>query len=425
MSVLPGGFFFASVSNKQQGIADTDLGPMFYGDGLNETPEEPFKERLLSWRVVDSEKEMDSFEFTLDNNDMALWDSPLLQKGNSVNIRYGSEGNFAGPFEGVITGRSGWRTVVITGEFKGELALSNIQKAEKFLQKKLSDIASELFIREGLVPEVEDSVLVLPVVIRRDETVLQFLKRKAKETGGAWEAYVEGNRGFFIRKQLEKKPSLILRYATEEQDSDYRTIGEPNFRDEQKNTATEEKVRGFNMKDKKAIDESANNESSTQTALGKGTFYFDAASGTRKYRPPTARATAETGRSVPTQKQTKAEASGVAGSKFDKKNAKAFSLDWTVLGDASIKAKTTAQVICPSQFISDTRWYIEQVEHGGDAGSFNTTIKMISNASGETAQTEEATPSGGTNTKKADPEANNKIVYKFDPVRGTRVPVRG
>lgn len=421
--MIESGFFIASVENVKQGIFNKSLDALFYGDGKTESSRNP-KARLLSWQVTDSDKEMDSFSFTLDNNDLTLFDSDILAKGNTVMFKYGTPSNMSADFEGVITTRSGWRTITISGKFKAEIAISNTQATEKFTNKTLSEIASELYVREGFIPIVDDTEIRLNVVIKRDETVLQFLKRKAHDAGGAFEAYIEGDTAYFTKKDFDKTPFKTLRYGTERTDADYVTLGEPEFTDEQENIATEEKVKGFDMLEKMPIEEKANNETSNQTSLGSGTYYFDESTGTRKFKEAGNQRSAETGKGKPTSKQKSDEASSQAASTFDKKNANAFKLSWSVLGDASITAKKVIFIDVESDSISG-RWYVETVEHSGESGSYNTTLSMTRNALGRAAAgTEGATPSGGNNSKKADESASSKVTYVFDEKLGARVPKR-
>lgn len=417
-NVMPA-FFLAKVSNPKAGLVLTDLEPLFYGDGAPETEKEP-KERLISWAVRDREEKMDEFEFVLENNDMTLWDSEWLKIGNTVQFSYGRGDQMAGPFVGKITYRSGWRTIKIAGEFENEIKITQTQVTEKFLKKKYSQIAQELFVREGLKAVVDATDKTYDVTIRRDETVFQFLKRLAGEIPGDYQVYVDGDTGYFVKRKVDAAPNYILKYGTEDTDEEYQTIGEPEFTNDQRNTATQETVRGFDMLNKKAIEEKGNNDGSKLTSLGKGTYYFDEAAGTRKLRPAQAQRPAETGLTKQTPKQTKGEALDLAQAGFDKKANKQFQLSWTVEGNPRFKAKKVVMVECPSKAISG-RWYIEEVEHTGDGGSMNTTLKMVRNALGQ-ATTTSPSPLGGKNEKAADTKA--KVVYVFDEKKGTRVPVK-
>ncbi|MEE8150651.1 MAG: hypothetical protein V3T43_02905 [Nitrosomonadaceae bacterium] len=416
------GFFLGKVSNNKTGLAPTDLTAVFYGDQVPETPESP-KARMISWTVTDADKELDSFEFLLANDDLRLFDMPLFRKGNEIIFQFGTRDNLSRRYKGVISSRTGWRTIKISGRFKSEIAISNSQATEKFENMKISEIAEKLFEREGLTAFVDDTKIKLNVVIKRDETVLQFLKRKAGEIGGAYEVYVENEKGYFVKKDFTQRASMILRYATEKRESDYKTIGEPSYQDVQDNKATEETIKGFDVLEKKAIKSKGNNETSEQTSLGGGTAVFDASIGGFKFKPKGANKSEDTGKGKPTAKQKKNQADEEAKSKFDKKNTKAFKLGWKIEGDASVNAKILAEVDTDSTEISGL-WYVEKVTHKCVGGAYDTDLAMVRNASGKVDGLIDATPKAGTNKKKADEEAKNKQKYRFNKKTGKFGPVK-
>lgn len=404
------GFFIGKVSNLKTGLIPTDLTATFYGDQLPETLEVPTA-RMISWTVIDADKELDSFELVLANDDLKLFDSPLFRKGNEIEFQYGTRFNMSKKFKGVISSRTGWRTMKVSGRFKSEIAISNRQAVEKFENLKLSDVADILFNREGLTPIVDDTKERLGSIIKGDETVLQFLKRKARDLSGSYEAYVEGDKGYFIKKNYAQAASLVLRYGKERREADYITIGEPSYKDIQDNKAVEETIKGFDVLKKKSIKGKGNNETSEQTSLGKGTYIFATAIG-GKFKKKGVNKSADTGRGKPTAKQKQGQAEEQAKSKFDKSNSKAFELSWTIMGDADVSAKIIIQVETDSTEISGL-WYAEKVTHKCVGGAYDTTLNMIRNASGKVPGSKDATPKAGTNTKKADVDAKNKQVYKF------------
>lgn len=416
------GFFLAKVSNTKTGLALTDLTATFYGDQLPENPETP-KARLISWSVIDADKELDSFEFMLANDDLKLFDSPLFRNGNEIEFQFGTRLNLSRKFKGVISSTTGWRTMKVSGRFKSEISISNRQASEKFENKTLSEVAEILFIREGLTPVVDKTKIKLNVIIKRDETVLQFLKRKSIAIGGSYVTYVEGNKGFFVKKDFNQTPRLVLRYGKERSDADYKTIGEPNYQDVQDNKATEETVKGFDVLNKKPVKGKGNNETSDQTSLGKGTAIFDTAIGGFKFQKKAALKSEETGKATPTVKQNQIEADDHAKGKFDTKNSKSFKLKWVIVGDANVSAKVVAQVETDSVKVSGL-WYIEKVMHKGVGGSYDTSIDMIRNASGKVPGSKDATPKAGTNEKKADADGDNKQEYKFNKLTGVFNPVK-
>ncbi|GAB1376899.1 hypothetical protein MASR1M48_17510 [Lactococcus petauri] len=411
------GIFIATVKNKKIGLASTDLLAVFYGDNTSDSIQTP-KHRLIDWEVSDSDDEKDSFSIVLDNYDLSLIDSKLFKKGNTIIFQYGYQGNMSETFTGIINKRSGWRTLTISGNFKSEVAISERQKTQKWTNKTLSDVAKELFSDEGLNAIVDDTKSVQAVIMRQNETVMQFLKRKAKEIAGSYVVYVENDTGYFVKKRLHHQPVLTLHFATEAVEEDYITIGEPEFIDEQEGVAVEETVKGMDLLNKKPINEKGSNENSEQTSLGKGTYYFDEAVGGFKYRKATATSSDETGMGKPTQKQTADGAKGHAQSGFDDKNSKAFQLNWNIIGHPKLKAKVVVAVKCDSKEVSGN-WYIKKCTHKGGVNSgYVTSLNLTRNALGLLPGTQPATPKGGTNNKEADSKKSNERSYVFDEQAG-------
>lgn len=413
------GVFVASVSNPKTGLRATSLLGIFYGDGKIDSKETP-QNRMINWEIVDAEEKMDSFSFTLANDNLDLFDSQLFLKGTEIEFQFGYPDNLSEKFKGVIDTRRGWRTMTVSGKFKNEISISNRQATQKWTNKSIKQVATELFEEEGLEAIVDSTLgtdAILPVIIRENLTVLQFLKKKAGEMKGDFHVYVEHNIGYFTERKFKETPSLTLKYGVETDDSDYRTIKEPNFSDEQESVATEESAKGMDILKKKPFEEKGSNTSSEQTSLGKGSYYFDTAIGGFKHRPAKEGKSGETGISKSTAKQTSETAKQKAQAGFDKKNSKAFKLTWSVFGDPKIKAKQVVGVKCDSKIISGN-WYAKEVRHTCPGGAYDTSLTLIRNASGEIPGTEKATPKGGTNNKEAENRKKDQRTYAFDKKAG-------
>jgi phage protein D len=85
------------------------------------------------------------------------------------------------------------------------------EKLKDWVNKKDSDIASEIFSLYGFTPAVEDTRIVhdeaVSTIIQR-ETDMQFLKRLALRNG--LECYVEGATGYFRPPQVNGPPQPVL-----------------------------------------------------------------------------------------------------------------------------------------------------------------------------------------------------------------------
>ncbi len=413
------------VSNKKTGLQSTDLQTLFYGDGSPD-PYGSDKHALISWEVLEADSEMDSFSFVLSNPTLKLFDSPLLAKGNMLNIQFGEPGKLSTPKDFIITKRVGWRELTISGEAAEETLLGSGVANEKFENVSIADVAKTIFARDGLkaviVTADPRSTKNHKTIQRTNETPYKFLRRMTKKLGLAYEVYVENGTGYFQPKKFSDEPAMILHYGTETEDAHYNLYDEPSYSDDQMNTATEETVRGQDLMNKTALEGKANNETSKQTALGKKSFMFDKSIG--KFREAEPNKTKDTGRSVPTGVQSLEDTKGLADSSFDKKNSRQNNITWPLLGDATIRAKTPYQIACGVASIDGTRWYAEKVRHACDNGEFSTVLTLITNSTGLAPGAEAALPEADANKKNAsnDSGKNGEVKYKYDDGKGKFVP---
>lgn len=93
----------------------------------------------------------------------------------------------------------------------GSILLDREEKLKDWPNKSDSDIASEIFNRYGLTPEVENTEVVhdeaISTVIQR-ETDMQFLKRLALRNG--FDCYVAGTTGYFRPPAVDAEPQPLL-----------------------------------------------------------------------------------------------------------------------------------------------------------------------------------------------------------------------
>lgn len=93
----------------------------------------------------------------------------------------------------------------------GSVLMDREEKLKDWSNKKDSDIASEILGVYGFTPEVEDTEVIhdeaISTIIQR-ETDMQFLKRLARRNG--FECYVEGEKGYFGRPQVDSEPQPML-----------------------------------------------------------------------------------------------------------------------------------------------------------------------------------------------------------------------
>ena len=412
------GLFTARFQGSGLSVLGGDLTGLFYGsgsttDGLAVVAGQTRPtHRLLSWEVVYSTDQMDHFCVTLANPDLTLLDHPALQPNAHWRVRFGSEGQLCQPIDCVVTHRQGWFQLTIGGEMQAERKLTQTQQQQKWTHKRLSDVARELLTQAGLIPVVDDTKQLLPVIVRGHETAWQFLQRKAKETGLAYTVYAHGNKGYFVKQGTDKTPHHVLQMLggavgstpvvggrdlplpsfAVGQPTPLQLLEEPQLCEEHTNVATQETLCGFDPLTKKSFCVNANSRTSRQTLLAPQPALCPTTSSLGrnplKGNPLVGNpfggggfgASSTTGCARPTSLPTQKRAQEAVNSCFAAKQLQGCRLTCTVVGTPSLVAGDVVMLHCPANSMAG-RWLLQEVKHSCQEGSYTCELTLHRNAS--------------------------------------------
>jgi phage protein D len=92
--------------------------------------------------------------------------------------------------------------------------MNRVRKKRTWKKTKVSEVARAIFREHGLVPIIDDSGKVEDTVSQSHETDIEFLISKAEGLDNEFIAYVEGNNGYFVKKNYSSDPQAVLNYAS-------------------------------------------------------------------------------------------------------------------------------------------------------------------------------------------------------------------
>lgn len=144
-------------------------------------------------------------------------DDERLTPWNQISISAGFMDNVIEVFAGYITQVKPYFDAELSQCYldikamDGTVLMSTEEKIKDWINKKDSDIATQIFTDYGFISEVEDTAIVhdeaISTIIQR-ESDIQFLKRLAQRNG--YECFVRNNTAYFRRPQLSGKPQKVL-----------------------------------------------------------------------------------------------------------------------------------------------------------------------------------------------------------------------
>lgn len=176
-------------------------------------------------------------------------DDPQLSAiGNSVEVKLGYTGKLATLLKGEILGLEPEFAInrppsLIVRGYDRRHRLQRGCKTRTFLQRKDSEIASQIADEAGLSPEVTDSNVTHDYVLQADQTDLAFLQARARQI--QYEVVVEDKTLFF--RPVANASSAILTLTLEED------LLEFSPRLSAAGQVSEVNVRGWSFKDKKEV----------------------------------------------------------------------------------------------------------------------------------------------------------------------------
>ncbi len=256
-------------------------------------------------------------------------DDEIFREGNSVEIAMGYRDNLQTLFSGEITGLEpefleGQPTRLIVRGYDRRHRLLRERKTRSFTNIKDSEIASQIAADAGLIPEVDDSALILPYVLQHNQTDLEFLLARSQRIG--FEALVVGQSLKFREREIKADEMLVLRREQELLDFRPRltTTGQVG----------EFVVHGWNPKDKREIIAFARNgdEKTLMAGTTSGPRAGEQAFGKAK------------GSSVTRPVQSQAEADQMAKQRFSELALDFIRADGVCIGEPRLRAGSNVKI---------------------------------------------------------------------------------
>jgi phage protein D len=249
---------------------------------INDSPVPAAVLRYVEDVVVDDSVELPSmFSFAVTSSDVQKQDTPwvdndLFSVGNTVEIKMGGGGKLTSLIKGEITALepefvTSRLPVLRVHGYDRRHRLQRGRKTRTFLQKKDSDIASQIGGEAGLSVQATDSSTSLDYVLQANQTDWEFLCERAYLI--RYEVVVQDKTLFFQPVGNDKSETLTVDMKND--------LLEFYPRLSSAGQATEVKVQGWSVKDKKALvgDSKAGDEVSTMGGQKSGAAIAQSAFG--------------------------------------------------------------------------------------------------------------------------------------------------
>lgn len=167
-------------------------------------------DRVLSWVFDDNESKADKLTLTVDNWDLANFDSPVWAKGNLLEFAYGYEGNMAPARQLIIRSVKGATRLSIEA-YGTKFLLDREAQCRTFFDVTRSEVATIIAERNGFGPEartIEDTKRRLPTITQAAITDAKLLRRMAAREG--FEFYIDFDGFHFHKRKVGQRPSKSL-----------------------------------------------------------------------------------------------------------------------------------------------------------------------------------------------------------------------
>lgn len=167
----------------------------------------------------DSSTGSDLLTITIKDPDFIFIADNVFLEEKTVSFKGGWEGDLGASFDGYISvididfPQDG--SPVLTLHCMDNSHIMNRKKNKKtWKNKKVSDVATEVFKKHGLKTVVDDTGKVEEDITQSDSTDIQFLIDLANREIKPYLVYVEGKTGYFIKKPKLGKEQATISYRT-------------------------------------------------------------------------------------------------------------------------------------------------------------------------------------------------------------------
>lgn len=149
--------------------------------------------RIISFSFEDDEKKTDEITLSLENRDLSLLETAIIEKTTTLEVTWGYPGNMAPTRRGVVQSAKGKNPLVIKAQDKGVL-LNKKGKTRTFENVKRSDVVRRIAKEQGVAEDrmfITDTNVVFEHISQGGMSDAQFLKKLADQEG--FEFFIQWN----------------------------------------------------------------------------------------------------------------------------------------------------------------------------------------------------------------------------------------
>jgi len=332
--------------------------------------------RITSFEYEDNERAADKLTISIDNWDLSNFDDPVWKKGNILEISWGYPDTMALPRTVQIREVKGFNPLRVEAHGK-EVIANRVVKNRVFENTKRSDvvrtIANELGYRDDDALHIQDTEIVYETIAQAGLTDAQFIRRLAHKEGFQW--YVDFDGFHFHERDLTQDALRVYTYYNiNEKQGDILSIDITNDVTARPGRV---KTKGRDPENRADVDgDASNTKDNKRGVLSERIEVIDPETGEslgfKEIGQESTSATSE---------ESNSAASRRAAAKFRGIQQVAVKLNMTVVGDATLVAKSVFQLENVGKRLSQ-RYYIRKVVHTIDSSGYTSQIESISDGSG-------------------------------------------
>lgn len=377
-----------------------------------------FRDRLIAFEFEDNDSRADKCTLTLDNFDLRWLDDETFRKGQRLDVSWGYVGNLTEPQAVIVKRVHGGAVIKIECHSVG-VGLNQEKRTAAFNNVRRSDVARKIAGDNGFSGDrlhVEDTKEEFETINQAAETDAALCKRLAKKEGFTF--YVDSTGFHWHDSNYDAAPTHVLIYYTDEGRGD---ILKFKMDSDMTRMPGRVQVKGMDPKTKKAFDKSGSDADTDRTELAGQIEVIDPQTGAtdlikRRIAQSTVRHT-----SAATETDAKRE----ADSRWKRSSRRRIKLGLDIVGDPTIKAKTTIKVKGLGEYLSGL--YYVKVVKTKIGGGYTASLALRRGGPTKVAGGQGDDAGGTKNRKKPPPkdelfektnEATGEITFHRRPIKG-------
>lgn len=174
-------------------------------------------QRVLSFDFEDIESKADKLSLTVDNWDLANFDTPVWRKGNIIEIGWGyADGDHAPARQLIIKKVTGSVKLKVEAVSKSFL-MDRVTKSKVFENQKRSDVVQTIAEENGFSADsidIEDTKETMSSITQAKQTDARFLRKLAAREG--FEFYVDFDGFHWHSRRIGQKPVRELKWFSDQ-----------------------------------------------------------------------------------------------------------------------------------------------------------------------------------------------------------------